>query len=67
MCENVFSTVCSSSSDLLHKLCRSDNFYALGCNSTDNTSGGSCSKRFQSDWIGVYKTKYQPALRPLTW
>ena len=48
-------------------LCRSDNFYALGCNSTDNSAGGSCEKRFQSDWINVYKTKHQPALKPLTW
>jgi hypothetical protein len=47
--------------------CRSDNFYALGCNSTDNSAGGSCEKRFQSDWINVYKTKHQPALKPLTW
>ena len=41
--------------------------YALGCNGTANSGGGSCAQRFKTDWIDVYKTHHTPAIQHLKW
>jgi hypothetical protein len=41
--------------------------YALGCNATAHSSGGSCAERFKTDWIDVYKTHHSPAIQHLRW